>query len=305
MTINTNEQTVVCAMYKFVTLENYKELKEPLQEFMLKENIKGTILLAKEGINGTVSSSRQGIDSLLNYLNQDERIKGIVYKESYTTKSPFRRTKVKLKKEIVTMGINGIDPKHIVGTYVKPENWNNLIQRDDVILIDTRNEYEYEVGTFKGAINPHTKTFRELPNFIKQNLDPKQHKKIAMFCTGGIRCEKSTAYLKELGFNEVYHLEGGILKYLEEVPEQNSTWQGECFVFDGRVTVNHNLEKGLYDICHACRSPITEQDKQHPEYEQGVSCHHCFNEHSEQQKARFRERERQLALAKKRAMQHA
>lgn len=202
------------------------------------------------------------------------------------------------------MGVPGIDPKHIVGTYVKPADWNDLIQRDDVILIDTRNDYEYEVGTFKGAINPHTSSFRELPEFVKQNLDPSQHKKVAMFCTGGIRCEKSTAYLKELGFDEVYHLEGGILKYLEEVPEQDSTWQGECFVFDSRVTVNHQLEKGQYDTCFACRRPILPNEKEHPEYEPGVSCHHCIDEYTDEQKARFRERKRQIDFAKARGTQH-
>lgn len=304
MTNDPTDEIVVCAMYKFVTLNDYKELKEPLYNFMLAHEVRGTLLLAQEGINGTVAGTRQGIDDLLAYLNNDDRINGIVYKESYTNKNPFYRCKVKLKKEIVTMGVNGIDPKHIVGTYVKPENWNALIERDDVVLIDTRNDYEYDVGTFKGAINPHTKSFRELPDFVKQNLDPKKHKKVAMFCTGGIRCEKSTAYLKEMGFEEVYHLEGGILKYLEEVPEQDSTWQGECFVFDNRVTVNHRLEKGDYDSCYACRRPISQADKQRPEYEFGVSCHYCINETTAEQKTRFRERKNQMELAKKRGEQH-
>lgn len=304
MTNNSDQQTVVCAMYKFVTLENYQDLKQPLLNTMLAAGIKGTLLLAREGINGTVSGSRAAIDALLDYLNTDERIRGINYKESYTDTNPFYRTKVKLKKEIVTMGVNGIDPKHIVGTYVKPQDWNDLISRDDVVLIDTRNDYEYEVGTFKGAVNPHTKTFRELPDFVKENLNPAKHKKVAMFCTGGIRCEKSTAYLKEHGFDEVYHLEGGILKYLEEVPEQNSLWQGECFVFDNRVTVNHQLEKGIYDACHACRRPITAADKQRPEYEAGVSCHQCIDEYTDEQKGRFRERERQINLARARGQEH-
>lgn len=304
MTNNTNQQIVVCALYKFVTLDNYKDLKEPLLNAMLAAKVKGTLLLAQEGINGTVAATRAGIDSLLGYLNSDRRIAGIVFKESYTDKNPFYRTKVKLKKEIVTMGVDGIDPKHIVGTYVKPTEWNKLIASDDVVLIDTRNDYEYEVGTFKGAINPHTKSFRELPKFVEQNLDPKKHKKVAMFCTGGIRCEKSTAYLKEHGFEEVYHLQGGILKYLEEVPEQNSLWQGECFVFDNRVTVNHKLEKGIYDACHACRRPITAADKKRPEYEEGVSCHQCINEYSEERKASFRERKRQIKLARARGQEH-
>lgn len=295
---------VVCAMYKFVTLDNYQKLREPLYNAMNQAHVKGTLLLAREGINGTIAGTREGINSVLTWLNNDPRIAGIVYKESYEENNPFYRTKVKLKKEIVTMGVNGIDPKHIVGTYVKPQEWNALISRDDVVLVDTRNDYEYEVGTFKGAINPNTKTFRELPKFVEDNLDPATHKKVAMFCTGGIRCEKSTAYLKEQGFEEVYHLEGGILNYLEEVPESESLWQGECFVFDNRVTVNHALEKGQYDACHACRRPITEQDKLRTEYEQGISCHHCVNEYSDKQRQRFRERERQIQLAKKRGEAH-
>lgn len=302
-TVNT-QPTVVCAMYKFVTLDDYQELRQPLFDEMTRLGVKGTLLLAKEGINGTIAGSREGIDGVLAWLNNDPRIAGIIYKESFEDSNPFYRTKVKLKKEIVTMGVNGIDPKHIVGTYVKPQDWNALISRDDVVLIDTRNDYEYDVGTFEGAVNPHTKTFRELPQYVAENLDPAKHKKVAMFCTGGIRCEKSTAYLKEQGFEEVYHLEGGILKYLEEVPEEQTMWKGECFVFDNRITVNHKLEKGEYDACHACRRPILEEDKQRPEYEQGISCHHCINEYTDEQRERFRERERQIQLAKERGETH-
>lgn len=302
-TVNT-QPTVVCAMYKFVTLDDYQELRQPLFDEMTRLGVKGTLLLAKEGINGTIAGSREGIDGVLAWLNNDPRIAGIIYKESFEDSNPFYRTKVKLKKEIVTMGVNGIDPKHIVGTYVKPKDWNALISRDDVVLIDTRNDYEYDVGTFEGAVNPHTKTFRELPQYVAENLDPAKHKKVAMFCTGGIRCEKSTAYLKEQGFEEVYHLEGGILKYLEEVPEEQTMWRGECFVFDNRITVNHKLEKGEYDACHACRRPILEADKQRPEYEQGISCHHCINEYTDEQRERFRERERQIQLAKERGETH-
>ncbi len=235
------------------------------------------------------------------WIGKDDRFNGIDYKESFVDIQPFKRTKVKLKKEIVTMGVDGIDPKRIVGTYVEPQQWNDLISDPDVVLVDTRNQYEVEIGTFKNAVNPATDTFREFPEYVKQNLDPQKHKKVAMFCTGGIRCEKSTAYLKEQGFEEVYHLKGGILKYLEEVPPQEqSLWQGECFVFDDRVTVNHNLERGEYDQCHACRRPITEADKQRPEYEQGVSCHQCIDSLTEEQKARFKERERQMRLARER-----
>src|SRR5690606_15378493 len=225
-------------------------------------------------------------------------------KESYDSDMPFYRSKVKLKKEIVTMGVEDIDPTHIVGTYVKPKDWNALISDPDVTLIDTRNHYEVQIGTFKGAIDPNTTSFREFPEYSKKHLDPAKNKKVAMFCTGGIRCEKSTAYLKQQGFEEVYHLEGGILKYLEEVPEDESLWQGECFVFDNRVTVNHQLQKGHYDQCHACRMPITEEDKQHSHYTPGVSCHHCYDKTNEEQRERFREREKQMRLAKERGESH-
>lgn len=295
---------VVCALYKFVTLDDYQALKQPLLTFMLEQDVRGTLLLAKEGINGTVAGTRSAVDALLDYLQRDERLKPISYKESLTDTPPFMRTRVKLKKEIVTMGVEGIDPKQVVGTYVKPQQWNQLISEPDVLLIDTRNDYEVQVGTFKNAINPKTESFREFPEYVKAQLDPSKHKKVAMFCTGGIRCEKSTAFLKEQGFDEVYHLEGGILKYLEDVPEQESMWEGDCFVFDDRVTVNHQLEKGDYDQCHACRLPITEQDKQSPLYQKGVSCPYCYDQTSEEQKARFAEREKQIQLAKLRGEAH-
>lgn len=295
---------VVCALYKFVSLPDYQQLRQPLFDVMEKNDVKGTLLLAREGINGTVAGSRGGIDALLKWLKSDPHLAELDYKESYTDVPPFNRTKVKLKKEIVTMGVEGIDPKRVVGTYVSPKDWNKLISNPEVLLIDTRNGYEYQVGTFKNAINPNTDSFREFPQYIKDHLDPEKHKKVAMFCTGGIRCEKSTAYLKEQGFDEVYHLKGGILKYLEDVPEQETLWQGECFVFDERVTVNHHLEKGQYDQCHACRMPITESDKASPEYEIGVSCPHCYDKKSPEQKQRFAEREKQIELAKLRGEKH-
>jgi len=297
-------QVVVCAMYKFVTLDNYADLKPPLLDFMQSHNVRGTLLLAKEGINGTVAGSRKDIDALLNYLRGDERLAELSYKESFTEDMPFLRTRVKLKKEIVTMGVEGIDPKHVVGTYVKPKDWNALISDPDVVLVDTRNDYEVQVGTFKNALNPDTESFREFPQYVKDNLDPNKNKKVAMYCTGGIRCEKSTAYLKEQGFEEVYHLEGGILKYLEEVPEEETLWEGECFVFDERITVNHQLEKGNYDQCNACRMPITEQDKLSEHYQHGVSCPHCFDKTTAEQKARFTEREKQMKLAELRGEAH-
>jgi UPF0176 protein len=297
-------EIVVCALYKFVTLDDYQAMKQPLLDFMLDHEVRGTLLLAKEGINGTVAGSRAGIDALLAYLKSNPSLAELSYKESYTDTAPFMRSRVKLKREIVTMGIEGIDPKRVVGTYVKPKDWNQLISAPDVLLVDTRNDYEVQVGTFKHAINPKTDSFREFPDYVKTHLDPQKHKKVAMFCTGGIRCEKSTAFLKEQGFEEVYHLEGGILKYLEDVPQEDSLWEGECFVFDDRVTVNHQLEKGDYDQCHACRLPITDEDKQSPLYQRGVSCPHCFDSTTDEQKQRFAEREKQIQLARVRGEAH-
>ncbi|MEY8194306.1 MAG: rhodanese-related sulfurtransferase [Cycloclasticus sp.] len=299
-----NQHYVVCALYHFVRLDDHSALKQPLLKLMNHHGIKGTLLLAAEGINGTVAGKRKAIDHLLEWLKNKDEFKNLVCKESYVDSQPFNRTKVKLKKEIVTMGVEDIDPNDIVGTYVKPDQWNELISDPEVLLVDTRNDYEVAIGTFKGALNPVTDTFREFPEYVKNNLDNTQHKKVAMFCTGGIRCEKSTAYLKQQGFDEVYHLEGGILKYLEDVPEDNSLWEGECFVFDNRVSVDHHLEKGQYDQCYGCRMPITEQDKQHQHYLQGISCHHCFEKTDAEQKARYIERQHQIELAKKRGEQH-
>ncbi len=298
------QNVVVCALYKFVTLEDYQKIKAPLLNFMLDQDLRGTLLLAHEGINGTVAGSRDAINALLAFLGNDPRLAQVSYKESFVDEMPFLRTRVKLKKEIVTMGVEGIDPKRVVGTYVQPKDWNALISDPDVLLVDTRNDYEVQVGTFKHALNPNTESFREFPQYVKDNLDPTKNKKVAMFCTGGIRCEKSTAYLKEQGFEEVYHLEGGILKYLEDVPEQESLWEGECFVFDERVTVNHALEKGNYDQCNACRMPITEQDKLSNHYQHGISCPHCFEKSTPEQKARFQEREKQMMLAAQRGEAH-
>ncbi|REL35287.1 rhodanese-related sulfurtransferase [Thalassotalea euphylliae] len=297
-------QYVVCAMYKFVALEDFEVIRPKLLKTMEDNQVCGTLLLAKEGINGTVAGSRESIDALLTWLKSDERLADISYKESFTEEKPFKRTKVKLKKEIVTMGVEGIDPRHVVGTYVKPKDWNALISDPEVFVVDTRNDYEVQIGTFENAVDPDTKTFREFPAWAKENMDPTKHKKVAMFCTGGIRCEKSTAYMKEQGFEEVYHLEGGILQYLEDVPAEETMWQGECFVFDDRVTVDHSLEAGKYDQCHACRMPILAEDKEKPEYEKGVSCHHCFSSTTETQRARYAERERQMQLAKERGETH-
>jgi UPF0176 protein len=287
-----------------VTLENYQALRQPIHDVMEKNHVRGTLLLANEGINGTIAGSRHAIDTVITWLKSDPRLAELECKESITSVMPFNRTKVKLKKEIVTMGIEGIDPKQVVGTYVNAQDWNSLIDDPEVLVIDTRNDYEFQVGTFKNAINPNTQSFREFPQYVKENLDSDKHKKVAMFCTGGIRCEKSTAFLKQQGFDEVYHLKGGILKYLEEMPIESTLWEGECFVFDERVTVNHHLEKGSYDQCNACRLPITEVDKISDKYQQGVSCPHCFDKVTIEQRARFSEREKQMALAKKRGESH-
>ena len=301
---NTADGVVVAALYRFAKFSDYESFREPLHELMLAHEVRGTLLLAGEGINGTIAGSRIGIDAVLAWLARDLRFAGIQAKESHVEENPFYRTKVKLKKEIVTMGVEDIDPTHINGTYVDAKDWNALIADPEVLLLDTRNQYEVEIGTFENAINPETNSFREFPEYVNKNLDPKVHKKVAMFCTGGIRCEKSTAYLKQHGFEDVFHLKGGILKYLEEQPEAETKWQGECFVFDNRVTVNHKLEKGNYDQCHACRRPITEEDKNSEFYQKGVSCHHCYDKHSREQVKGFAERERQVQLAKQRGEAH-
>lgn len=297
-------KVVVATLYRFVRLDDYRSLRGPLRALMQQQAVKGTLLLAPEGINGTIAGSREGVDAVLDWLRADERLRALDVKESRTDEPPFYRSKVKLKREIVTMGREDIDPVCGAGTYVSPRQWNELINDPEVLLVDTRNQYEVEIGTFRGAVNPGTETFCQFPDYASENLDPSRHRKIAMFCTGGIRCEKSTAYLKQQGFEEVYHLEGGILRYLEEVPEEESMWQGECFVFDNRVTVNHRLEKGEYDQCHACRRPISELDRQSPYYEPGVSCPHCHERSEQRKRRRYVERLRQIRLARERGERH-
>lgn len=298
-----NETYAIAALYRFVRLDDYGKLRQPLLDFMLAREIRGTLLLAAEGVNGTVAGRPDAIDALLAYLREDPRLDGLDCKLSYAEALPFYRSRVKLKKEIVTMGVTDLDPAQ-VGQYVAPRDWNVLISDPDVTLIDTRNEYESAIGSFANATLPNTESFREFPDYVRRNLDPRKHRKVAMFCTGGIRCEKSTAYLRQQGFDEVYHLQGGILKYLEEIPEAESLWRGECFVFDNRVSVNHALEKGSYDQCHACRRPISEADMQDERYRPGVSCPHCYDEKGEAERARFREREKQVRLARERGEQH-
>lgn len=301
---NISNKYAVCALYKFTALNNYAEFQSQVLSRLKHNKIQGTVLLASEGINGTITGETPNMDDFLNWLNGQPGLNDIEIKKSFIDYLPFKRTRVKLKKEIVTMGVEDIDPEHYAGTYVDPSDWNSLLDDPDVLLVDTRNEYEIGVGSFENAVNPHTTNFREFPEFVKKKLDSSRHKKIAMYCTGGIRCEKSTAYLKKNGFNEVYHLKGGVLKYLEKVAKNESKWQGECFVFDERVTVDHNLRKGSYDQCHACRLPISEVDKNSHKYKSGVSCPACFEKSSAEDKARYAEREKQVNLAEKRGGTH-
>ncbi len=297
-------QIVVAALYKFVSLPDYKEIQKTLLSQCQSLGIKGTLLLAEEGINGTIAGFREAIDAILEYIRSDPRFADIEHKESFAQKMPFIRMKVKLKKEIVTLGVPGVDPTKLVGNYLNPKEWNKLISQSDVTIIDTRNDYEVDIGSFENALNPRTVSFREFPDYVKNNLDPQKHKKIAMYCTGGIRCEKSTAYMLSQGFEAVYHLKGGILKYLEEVPEEESKWNGECFVFDERVAVKHGLEEGSYDQCHGCRHPITDVDKLSDKYVKGVSCPLCYDKFTDEKKQRSAQRQLQIDLAKKRGTQH-
>ncbi len=302
------ENIVVAAMYKFVHLPDYRELREKLIQVCDKHSLKGTLLLAEEGINGTVAGSREAIDGLLIFLWEDPRFSDLRHKESFVSELPFYRMKVRLKKEIVTMGVPGTDPGQLTGSRVDYQQWNELISDPDVLVIDTRNEYEYEIGTFKNAISPHTKTFREFPEFVDRAMDVDKHKKVAMFCTGGIRCEKATNYLLKKGFNDVYHLNGGILKYLETIREEGkedeNLWQGDCFVFDGRVAVDKNLQQGNYEQCFACRMPLSKEELASDEYEKGISCPHCVDEMTDDKFIRVSERQRQVELAENRHQQH-
>ncbi|PPC80719.1 MAG: hypothetical protein CTY38_10465 [Methylotenera sp.] len=299
---------LTAALYKFVSLPEYQSLQAPLLAACKIQHIKGTLLLAEEGINGTIAGLPDDIHRVLNYLRTDPIFSGkfadLEHKESFADEHPFYRMKVKLKKEIVTLGVPGVSPTKKVGTYVKPEDWNALISDPEVLLIDTRNDYEVDIGTFKGAIDPKTTTFREFPEYVAKHFDKTKHKKVAMFCTGGIRCEKASSYMLDQGFDEVFHLQGGILKYLETVPQEQSMWEGECFVFDQRVAVKHNLEVGEYDQCYACRYPLSPAEMQSEKYVAGVSCPHCYDKVSEEKRARLLERQKQVALAKQRGETH-
>ncbi|MEM8797286.1 MAG: rhodanese-related sulfurtransferase [Pseudomonadota bacterium] len=296
---------VVAALYKFTPLPDFVDFQALLQRVCDANGVMGTLLLAAEGINGTIAGPRDGIDQVLRHIR--ETLPGcsdLEHKESLASEKPFYRMKVRLKREIVTMGVAGIDPNEVVGEYVDPDDWNALIADPDVVVIDTRNDYEVSIGTFKGALDPKTASFREFPQWVEDNPSLAKNKKIAMFCTGGIRCEKASSFMKKAGFENVFHLRGGILKYLETVPEDQSLWQGECFVFDQRVSVRHGLEEGHYDMCHACRYPITADDKASPDYVPGVSCPNCVGRNSEKQVTRFQERQKQIELARSRGEEH-
>ena len=294
----------VAALYHFTRFDDPAALREPLLQLCLRQGVRGTLLLAREGINGTIAGKRAAIDTVLAHIRGLPGCDGLEWKESSSQDMPFNRMKVRLKREIVTLGQPDVDPLAAVGNYVDPAEWNELISAPDVVVIDTRNDYEVAIGTFEGAVNPQTRSFREFPAWWEENRARFHNKRIAMFCTGGIRCEKSTNYLLGLGETEVYHLKGGILKYLEDVPAEESLWDGECFVFDGRVSVGHGLVEGPHELCHACRRPILPADKTRPEYEAGVSCHQCIDETSDARKERFRERQKQVDLARARGEQH-
>jgi len=299
--VSASKEFVVAALYHFARLDDFRDKQAPLLALCEQEGIRGTLLLAQEGVNGTISGSRQGIDTVLAWLRADPRLQGLEHKESFSDRHPFVRLKIKLKKEIVTLGVPFVDPTAVVGTYVAPADWNALIQDPDVIVIDTRNDYEVAIGSFEGALDPHTQTFRQFPQYVAEQLDPAKHKKVAMFCTGGIRCEKASSYMRQQGFAEVYHLKGGILKYLEEVPAEDSLWRGECFVFDERVGVTHGLAEGVAELCYGCRRAITPEDKLAPGYEEGISCPACHDSLSDDQRARFAERKLQKRLAAERS----
>ncbi|MCT4578473.1 rhodanese-related sulfurtransferase [Donghicola sp.] len=294
----------IAALYQFTRFDDPAGIQGPLKAVCDAGDVKGSLLLAREGINGTIAGPRAGLDAVLAHIRSLPGCAGLEWKEATAEKAPFPRMKVRLKKEIVTMGQPDVDPTAHVGNYVEPEEWNELIRSPDVVTIDTRNDYEVAIGTFEGAVDPMTKSFREFPQWWEENKDRFHNKRVAMFCTGGIRCEKSTNFLLQQGVPEVYHLKGGILRYLEEMPEEESTWEGECFVFDGRVSVGHGLKEGPHELCHACRRPILPEDKDRPEYEVGVSCHQCVDETTDADKARFRERQKQMALARERGETH-
>lgn len=299
---------LVAALYHFVELEDYESLQQPLVDLCEQNDVIGTLLLAREGINGTIAGPEQGIRNVLAFLRADPRISALVHKEAWADVVPFYRLKIKLKKEIVTLGVPDLKTAEMVGEYIEPAQWNDLITQPDVVLIDTRNDYEVGIGTFQNAINPKTDSFSQFPDWVAEQRKPggvlEGNPRVAMFCTGGIRCEKSTAYMRSQGFDEVYHLQGGILKYLEEIPSEQSAWLGECFVFDERVSVGHGLKQGDYSFCRACRMPINAEERAADQFEDGVSCPYCYGSLDEEKIQRLRERQKQMQLAKEREERH-
>jgi UPF0176 protein len=300
-------------MHKIVALYKFCKIEDPIyfQRFIKSElsslNILGTIIIGEEGINGTISGNESSLNKAVTALKSINLFQNLDLKESYSTKKPFLRLKIKIKEEIVSMGLRDIDPTIQAGQYIVPEEWNNLINDKNTVLIDTRNNYEYSIGTFENSINPETNNFKEFPNWVDKqgfNESDKKSKNFAMFCTGGIRCEKASSYMKNHGFRNVFHLKGGILKYLENIDIKDSKWKGECFVFDDRVSVKHDLSEGEYDLCHGCRTPITEQDKLSSNYVKGVSCEHCINEKTIEQVNRYKSRQKQINLAKTKNENH-
>ena len=294
----------VAAFYRFTELENIEILQAEIRAVCQQAGLMGTILLAAEGINGTVAGTIEGVGKLFRHLRKYPGLENLDNRLTYCSLNPFYRMKVRLKKEIVTLGVEGLDPGRDAGRYVAPEFWNDLISQPDVRLIDTQNDYEVGLGSFAGAENPGTRSFRDFPGWVEANLDEDKNQKIAMFCTGGIRCEKSTAYLKDLGYKNVYHLQGGILNYLAKVAVDESMWQGDCFVFDNRVTVDHNLCEGRYELCPACRMPLSEEDRRSPGFELNVSCPSCHERLTPERRASLEERGRQIELAAARGEKH-
>ena len=297
----------VAALYKFAQVVKPVDTQKKIKAKLKKLNIYGTILVGNEGLNGTISGKENDLTNALGFIKKIPGFSDLDIKHSTSETKPFMRLKVKLKEEIVTIGDKSIDPVNQAGKYVESSEWNELIKDPNTVLIDTRNNYEYSIGTFKDSINPETETFREFPQWVKKQKFSKQDKKnknIAMFCTGGIRCEKASSFMKLDGFDNVYHLKGGILKYLEETPSNESLWQGECFVFDDRVSVQHDLSEGTYDMCHGCRMPITENDKKSKKYVRGVSCPNCFNKKTPKQVERYKNRQKQIDLAKSKNRKH-
>ncbi|NYT36116.1 rhodanese-related sulfurtransferase [Allopusillimonas soli] len=305
---SSSSSILVAALYKFVELADFRDMRQPLLDLCEARGITGTLLLAREGINGTIAGEPDALRAVLTHLRTDPRLADLEHKESQAPAMPFYRMKVKLKREIVTMGVPDIDPENMAGTYVEPDEWNRLVDDPDTVVVDVRNDYEVGIGSFRGAVNPHTTSFSAFPQWVREQSGEggvlARGAKVAMFCTGGIRCEKSTAYLRSQGFDQVFHLRGGILKYLETVPEADSRWDGQCFVFDERVSVGHGLAPGEYALCRACRMPLSAEDKLSEHFQEGISCPHCHDRHTPEQKRRFAERQRQVELARERHARH-